>query len=144
MPIEQVKPELTELQREWVTALRSGEYAQGYGKLAPAAGGYCCLGVLCEILVKKGVLTKSKEVNNPASYVGSDTTRGEYRSDSYLTKIAQDLVGLTTGDGEYRINDGPLFAGTSLTSANDSERFSFSQIADIIESKPEGLFKTSL
>lgn len=38
------------LKAEWVEALRSGEYKQGSGALLSQDGGYCCLGVLAEIL----------------------------------------------------------------------------------------------
>jgi hypothetical protein len=31
---------------KWLTALRSGEYRQGYNTLRDENGGYCCLGVL--------------------------------------------------------------------------------------------------
>lgn len=36
------------LKAKWVKALRSGKYAQAEGQLR-RNGGYCCLGVLCEI-----------------------------------------------------------------------------------------------
>lgn len=44
----------------WVTALRSGEYAQTQGKLCAlnSSGkpvGYCCLGVLSDLALKAGV-----------------------------------------------------------------------------------------
>lgn len=35
---------------KWITALESGEYPQGRGLLHSARGGYCCLGVLCEVV----------------------------------------------------------------------------------------------
>lgn len=41
-----------ELKKEWVSALRSGKFAQVQGKLKNRVNGgygYCCLGVLCEI-----------------------------------------------------------------------------------------------
>lgn len=38
-----------QIKTEWVAALRSGEFNQGYGRLR-RADGFCCLGVLCEIL----------------------------------------------------------------------------------------------
>ena len=42
-----------ELRDEWVAALRSGDYPQGQGALK-TADGYCCLGVLCDIVDPKG------------------------------------------------------------------------------------------
>jgi hypothetical protein len=39
-----------ELRDKWVTALRSGEYLQGYAMLHdPDTNRYCCLGVLVDI-----------------------------------------------------------------------------------------------
>lgn len=41
-----------ELKDKWVAALRSGEYKQTKGKFHDTTretGGYCCLGVLCEV-----------------------------------------------------------------------------------------------
>ena len=40
------------IKREWLAALRSGEYRQAHGTLRAADNGgtyYCCLGVLCDI-----------------------------------------------------------------------------------------------
>jgi hypothetical protein len=51
-----------EIKERWVAALRSGAYAQGVGRLKGPAGtgggkaSYCCLGVLCELAVKDGVI----------------------------------------------------------------------------------------
>jgi len=38
-----------EVKQKWVDALRSGKYKQGQGYLR-TPDGYCCLGVLCEVL----------------------------------------------------------------------------------------------
>lgn len=39
------------IKSKWVEALRSGEYKQGRGSLCKGDS-YCCLGVLCEVLMK--------------------------------------------------------------------------------------------
>jgi hypothetical protein len=56
----------TEIKQKWVKALRSGEYKQGQHRLRTldfdnkvdgprhVVVGYCCLGVLCDILSKEG------------------------------------------------------------------------------------------
>ncbi len=36
--------------KKWLAALRSGEYSQAADFLHDGDGGYCCLGVLCDIL----------------------------------------------------------------------------------------------
>lgn len=38
-----------ELKKNWIMALRSGEFRQGIGKFKNFRGDYCCLGVLCEV-----------------------------------------------------------------------------------------------
>ena len=48
--------------KEWVSELRSDNYIQGMNKLKAAASeespaAHCCLGVLCDMAVKAGVVT---------------------------------------------------------------------------------------
>jgi hypothetical protein len=40
---------LTEPQRKWIEALRSGRFKQGRGSLRDAHDNHCCLGVACEL-----------------------------------------------------------------------------------------------
>lgn len=42
-----------DIKKEWVEALRSGEYKQGKMNLRSKNDEYCCLGVLCDIYRKK-------------------------------------------------------------------------------------------
>ncbi len=42
-----------EVKAEWLKALRSGEYKQCRGSLAKHNQGYCCLGVLADVVDKK-------------------------------------------------------------------------------------------
>ncbi len=37
------------IKKRWIKALRSGEFSQTTGELKSRSGGYCCLGVLCEL-----------------------------------------------------------------------------------------------
>lgn len=39
-----------ELKKKWLVALRSGDYMQGNDVLRTKADGYCCLGVLCNVI----------------------------------------------------------------------------------------------
>lgn len=43
-----------ELKARWLTALRSGQYKQGQGKLRSGDECFCCLGVLGDVLDPKG------------------------------------------------------------------------------------------
>lgn len=36
----------------WVTALRNGEYKQGYDQLKSSCNEFCCLGVLADLAIK--------------------------------------------------------------------------------------------
>ncbi len=42
-----------EIKEKWVTALLSGDYIQGKGKLKNFSNQFCCLGVLCDIHQKE-------------------------------------------------------------------------------------------
>lgn len=45
----------------WASALESGDYGQTTGVLTDGKGRYCCLGVLCELAVKDGIIKKRAE-----------------------------------------------------------------------------------
>lgn len=103
---------------EWVTALDSGEYPQTKGALKDADG-YCCLGVLCEIAVKHGVIPPVKHSVHPTgeSY--------EYDDDIvYLPARVQEWAGLKFHD--------PYAAGLRLSTYNDEDNLSFPEIAHLI------------
>lgn len=104
----------------WVEALRSGKYEQGRGRLR-RLDNYCCLGVLADV----------------AGCAWSKATDGRWKSERHTfdaPALARDFVGLSQGEGS--------FGDTCLTGINDSGK-SFSEIADIIESEPPGLFRES-
>lgn len=49
-----------EIKRQWVEALRSGNYRQGHSVLHRVSAGdetFCCLGVLCELARQAGIVT---------------------------------------------------------------------------------------
>ena len=48
-----------EIKEKWTTALRSGEYKQGFDRLR-RYDTCCCLGVLCELAVNAGVIPPGK------------------------------------------------------------------------------------
>lgn len=99
---------------KWIKALRSGEYKQGQpGKMQDDEGGYCCLGVLREICRSSGgpqILT-----NSEASLVGM-----------------RSLLGVMPGITLTELNDG-AYVTRHRTPSGQPERFTFEEIADIIE-----------
>lgn len=117
---------------EWVERLRSGEYEQGTGHLQ-RDGQFCCLGVLCEMAVEKGVIEKVPSQLDPkmTMYGGNGVWDG-----GILTPDVRDWAGLEsvspilpvdqfTGDGRG--------ARTRVLAALNDRGLSFDQIADLIE-----------
>lgn len=111
--------------RMWVKALRSGKYTQGQGQLK-TTDEYCCLGVLCDLAVKHGIIRSF----NP----------GDPDLDHYPEVM--NWVGLTGPMGDFTKRNGRT---DDLASLNDgtlphTRKTSFKKIADVIESEPQGLF----
>lgn len=109
--------EWTKLQREWIAALRSGNYAQTTERLKDEKG-YCCLGVAVHLM---------------EDHISPEDTNLS------LTQYRQ--LGLRGRDGEF-FNEGgeDLFDGNfSLAEANDDGK-TFVEIADFIEAHPEDVF----
>lgn len=118
--MELTKEQRKENRRKWVEALRSGKYEQGKGYLC-RDGKYCCLGVLCEVM---GLEKKMDSTDEGLVVFGHHLTAA-------LDPHARATVGLVSALGTHKSD--------SLSELNDSG-LTFAQIADIIESEPEGLF----
>lgn len=108
-------PEQDVLITNWVAALRSGKYQQCITGDLVQDFGYCCLGVAGHLI---GL---------------TDEVMHSGKGDSYWE--IRDAYGLKTQLGHFNIDD----VDTNLAYEND-KGLSFSKIADIIESRPEGLF----
>jgi hypothetical protein len=113
----------------WVAALRSGKYPQGRNCLSDGIN-LCCLGVACEVAIENGTPV-TKKPSPTGQYVFYDGSIG------ILPDSVRDWLGLTTRSGQYLAKDGKY---ADLTVGNDDLRLTFSEIADIIESEPPGLF----
>lgn len=118
---------LSKVQQKWVDALRSGKYKQGQGKLRHGDS-FCCLGVLCDLAEAEGITFGVKNESGGVHYENLYCA---------LPESVRDWSGVVSGLGYY----GP-FGTESLVALNDRGT-SFTQIADIIEGQPEGLFKTT-
>ena len=67
------KPMNPEIKRQWLEALRSGEYKQGQRRLRERVKGgslYCCLGVLCDLHSK--ATGEAWNIHGPYFYCGCD------------------------------------------------------------------------
>jgi hypothetical protein len=105
-----------ELKRKWVEALRSGNYHQTTGALHRAGGGYCCLGVLCEVMGEK-------------NWKDAGSTPGEFNK--LMLMPYMEKTGLPR---ELHVRSGiPLGTQTVLVGMNDTYRNNFNEIADYIE-----------
>lgn len=107
--------------KKWVSALRGGKYEQGV-RLLSNNGKFCCLGVACELALRSGIAIKKTVEIGTTNYGGWS---------AIMPTEAREWVGLKRSDGEFK--------GGRLTDLNDSGK-TFSEIADIIESEPKGLF----
>ena len=130
-----------EIKRRWVEALRSGEYQQTTETLHDVHG-YCCLGVLCDLVDPSQWITSTV----PDEYI--------YNGESAeLPSSVSDQVGLDnrdpeltvrcrycdgTGTVEYQIPcincAGDGIRSLTLSSIND-DGYTFQQIADAIEAQ---------
>lgn len=107
----------SKIMSEWIAALRSGEYAQGEGVLR-SGNLYCCLGVLCEVAIKNGIIPLGQKAESDGIY--------EYDGNhATLPATVRVVLGIDQ-QGSSSIYD-------PLTYLNDTTRLSFSKIADVIE-----------
>jgi hypothetical protein len=135
--------ELTEPQKLWVAALRSGEYGWAKSTLQMEGDRYCCLGVACVVAEKHGVTVHRVSID------GADFLKGGALEDQ---PEVMDWLGLRDDNGAFTVPltnpvaDMGCVVGLDrsrvlLTYTNDqSPEVPFSKIADIIETRPEGLF----
>jgi hypothetical protein len=114
-----------DIAEKWVAALRSGKYRQHRGGLTDSLGGFCCLGVLCD-------LSPVGQWDNDA-YV-TDDINGFHSSLSYLPDGVRMWAGMRTDHGRYEDN----LAHTTLATLND-ECTPFEDIATIIDKNWEKL-----
>lgn len=124
----------------WAEALVSGDYEQGVGGLRQRpTDTYCCLGVLCDLAVKAGVIPEPSPgdhewwyhepgENIPALCKGEGCTGGctvaLNSSICFLPRAVVEWAGLDAID--------PVLKGRAASCWNDSARSSFEFIAGLI------------
>lgn len=113
-----------EVKAKWLEALRSGEYEQGRQFLRTRDNEFCCLGVLCDLAVKAGV------IEEPTADGWGEYRYGDGGEQSGLPDEVSDWAGIDTQLG--RFSHGGV--DTALAFLNDRGT-PFSEIADIIESE---------
>lgn len=112
--------------KKWVEVLKSGKFKQARNRLA-TEDGFCCLGVACEVAIENGV-----EINKTIVATG----RILYdHNETLLPDSVRKWLNLSSCGSNYVTRN----SAEQLTHDNDSGK-TFTEIADIIESEPEGLF----
>lgn len=118
----------------WVAALRSGEYKQTTGALhrtvplgSDAPAGFCCLGVLCDLAEKDGVVHSRPNDTGTVGYDGAGES-GFYQS-ATLPGAVVNWAGLGDDNPLVRFDDDAV----SLSELNDELGAGFTEIADVIE-----------
>ena len=120
-----------EIADKWVAALRSGHYSKGTGYLQDKHGGFCCLGVLCDIS-RLGTWDYELRPEDPhfrgPRYVVPEDKPGI----AILPDTVRKWAGMSSDDGWRGV------ITHKLTLVNDSGS-SFEAIAEIIEEEWETL-----
>lgn len=122
--------------------LRSGHVKQTKHKLGTPNGDRCCLGLACDVSREYGVIPeptlKVLRANAPnAETVLEYGNENEEKSSAFLPPSVREFFGFTSAAGTYKDSQGTQ---RSLQQDNDNLALTFSVIADIIESRPKGLF----
>lgn len=103
------------IRKKWVKALKSGKYQQGKESLRSRTNKFCCLGVLCDLAVREGVVKWKKR-------------QGEFsikKESSYLPDEVKAWAGLDSNQ--------PSVTKGSLIQLNDDDGLSFKEIAKLIK-----------
>lgn len=115
-----------EIKAKWVAALRGGKYKQGEGCLNDGNGGFCCLGVLCDVqgvewVPEQGVMGIST-FSDPVF-----PEKGTYVEVGVLPSKIRELVQLPTSTGlilDSLLTDRKGLS-VALTQLNDIDKLTF-------------------
>ena len=105
-----------EIKDKWISALECGEFEQGVGALNFENQEFCCLGVLCELAYREGVVSKERN--------GRLLQYGKEAEDAFLPKEVMEWAGI--GGKSPRLDDHPV------VELNDG-MMSFKEIAILIK-----------
>jgi len=108
-----MKPEIKKI---WIKALTSGKYKQGKHNLKKG-NKYCCLGVLCDLYIKK----------NPKTTFSWDKIEPNSEKNAFLPPAIMKWSGIKTNEADFGYDK-----GDDLIHLNDEGK-SFKKIAKVIE-----------
>ena len=111
----------TEVKEKWIEALTSGEYSQTTDMLKNNEGGFCCLGVLCDLFIKSQDEGRWS-LGNLFTFNEPDVESDLYTTgwDTELPAVVMEWAGLEDAHGRYGIRPTPEVRGNSLARDNDS------------------------
>lgn len=131
--------------QKWLDALRSGDYEQGKSALR-SGDQYCCLGVACEVYRKETGQGEWQGRELAGGVTSIWAFRDGYDESSLLPSRVREWLGIKTVSANFNRpvlgngTDDPCYTCYTLTDLNDCGDYTFTDIADFIETKPEGLF----
>ena len=128
-----------EIKKKWLNALRSGDYKQGRDVLRRVGRDgedrWCCLGVLCDIIDKKGwdktPSTNSTNTTAPTYLYKTGIGRQYHEAECSVPESVAKLAGIDNVFVDCENGDRTVRA--HLESMNDVKKYSFKKIADWIE-----------
>lgn len=123
----------TEPQKAWLTALESDDYTQTKGMLHSVDGSFCCLGVACDLAVKKGLGIWDPRSDGKQHFVSADN--GEIATGDLVEEVREWL-----GLGSHLGSSNTCDRNHQLIHLNDAQDKTFKQIAKIIKINPENYF----
>lgn len=124
------------VKEQWLTALRSGNYAQGEAALNQG-GKFCCLGVLCDIAVKNNVVPDDYVTTEHIDKWDEDGNMisvprvSYFDADMFLPHRVAEWAGLGI-DPEVDVPNGGQLERVNLATLNDGGK-TFAELADLIE-----------
>lgn len=135
------KLQTRELVKDWIAALKSGQYQQGQGKLRGWDDTYCCLGVLVDLIIDRNwipIVVYAPDVGNSHRdrylYEYGQSIQG-----NYVPMSVADYIGMRDNNGRYGGWDYTSGGPQYLAEHND-RGMSFEEIAQIIEDHQTELF----
>lgn len=120
--------------KSWVEALESGKYKQTAGALHrvepsdDSPVGYCCLGVLCDLAAKKGVVTTSIQ----GDFMGYESLLDPFPVTAVLPYAVVNWAGLDSPNPKVTTNNPSGIDGISHLATLNDYGLSFRKIAALI------------
>lgn len=135
-----------DIAKRWSDALRSGEYEQGYSylcsvdiryigdEIVSTPSAYCCLGVLCELAVKAGVV-EGRQTDTGYRYGTADDFDKFHAESGILPEAVRVWADINDYNPTFSTDDGTH----SAAYLNDKMNCKFPEIADLIDEQWERL-----